>query len=158
MLSLSLHSGGSTSTPSICYLLNSGTITLPFKITCKGRQGEDCTSGRCIDASTLPFLAVALQTPQADHTLCAVPNLHLMPTGLGCTYFPYRPCFSGGCCKDKVLQMIPGYERGLWLWNLNLYETQSTEAHALRLQKASKETKQTYTYIYINMLNSIINT
>ena len=75
------------SIPSICYLLNSGPITLPFKITCKGRQGEDCTSGRCIDASTLPFLTVALQTPQADHILlCAKPpsdanraGLHVFP-------------------------------------------------------------------------------
>lgn len=76
-----------------------------------------------------------------------------MPTGLGCTYFPQRPCFK---CKDKVLYMIPGYEQSLWLWNLNLYETQSTEAHTLQAQKTSKETKQIY--IYVCVLNSIINT
>lgn len=43
--------------------------------------------------------------------------------------------------------MIPGYEQSLWLWNLSLYETQSTEAHTLWSQKTSKETKQIYIYI-----------
>lgn len=145
---LSLHGGGSKSIPSICYLLNSCIITLPFKITVKsGRERTAYLDTALMAAHCLSSLWLCKPLQAAHHDLPSRPyNMHCAkpPSDANRAGLHVFPTYTMLQCKDKVLCMIPGYEQSLWLWNLNLYETQRHThcSHRKLLRKPSR-----YTYI-----------
>lgn len=86
---------------------------------------------------------------QADHIICTVPKLHLMPAGLGCTYFPHRPC-SSVRIRDYIWSLAMNRVCGCGTWVCMKHRAQRHThcGHRKRLRKPSR-----YIYIYVKQHN-----